>query len=809
MILSDGSENDGKSNGSSGRRAERREVLSNIADNQSNGSSSRTDKWVADSDPEKIETLNESDHVEIREGFEELEPPNGMANGSQRLGFRRNPARDIEGIRYSTSNYSEDGPSNDNLRSSYGYVEPLKRQSKPNEFNKVEYLGQDRDELLRKLDELKDQLSRSCDMNEKPKERVPSVQRSYGGSETLFYNDSWGSNRPSGQYPIPDPYLARPPYPGYYPEPSPYISGNEMGMNSFYPSMHNTNQMPRFGDPMRSQMPRRAHPYFSGQYADPDMVQFEPYPPHMNPHHPSCSCFHCYKIQQVRPPVQTTAFHNNIFPSPDLANNPMYYPCENPVAFGPRDYNSKLSNPYNPRSHTRWPIDLNSEVGGFLRRRPPRVVVPTGARHCHPIAGGAPFVLCYNCFELLQLPKKLLLIEAAQNKVHCGACSTVIVFSVANKRLVLSIDADIQKPSKVVDENSYPHMKSTDGTSNSHVHVNQASTNFSSEDFNNSGYDFHSMDHEGFCSGKSVDMRSPHSTSLYCSEDEGNNDYNSLDACEKPNSAELAAKANPSPPPAGSPLQDYFDYSNKYHAVCRIGKGNQSGRSERENVEVKKVSSRQNSMKDVSLATETEVSFNEYSNSGTSQEFGVGSKGRREYQPRANKGGQSFFGGFIKKSFRDFSRSNSNTGEQCSINVTINGQQMPDCVLRKAEKLAGPIHPGQYWYDFRAGFWGVMGGPCLGIIPPFIEQFNYPMPENCAAGDTGVLVNGRELHQKDLNLLSNRGLPTARDKSYILEISGRVLDEETGEELDSLGKLAPTVEKMKRGFGMKPPKAAA
>ena len=66
------------------------------------------------------------------------------------------------------------------------------------------------------------------------------------------------------------------------------------------------------------------------------------------------------------------------------------------------------------------------------------------------------------------------------------------------------------------------------------------------------------------------------------------------------------------------------------------------------------------------------------------------------------------------------------------------------------------------------------------------------MPENCAGGSTGVFVNGRELHQKDFDLLASRGLPTERDRSYIVEISGRVLDEDTREELDSLGKLAPT-----------------
>lgn len=77
-------------------------------------------------------------------------------------------------------------------------------------------------------------------------------------------------------------------------------------------------------------------------------------------------------------------------------------------------------------------------------------------------------------------------------------------------------------------------------------------------------------------------------------------------------------------------------------------------------------------------------------------------------------------------------------------------------------------------------------------MQPFIEELNYSMPENCAGGNTGVFVNGRELHQKDLDLLASRGLPTDRNRSYIIELSGRVLDEDTGDELDSLGKLAPT-----------------
>jgi hypothetical protein len=116
-----------------------------------------------------------------------------------------------------------------------------------------------------------------------------------------------------------------------------------------------------------------------------------------------------------------------------------------------------------------------------------------------------------------------------------------------------------------------------------------------------------------------------------------------------------------------------------------------------------------------------------------------------------------------------------------------------------------------------------MGKPCLGIIPvstftlfsqvdywngviklmkkwltyllllqPFIEEFSHPMLDNCAAGNTDVFVNGRELHKRDFELLVGRGLPRDKNRSYIVDISGRILDQDSGEELHSLGKLAPT-----------------
>ncbi|XP_073008077.1 uncharacterized protein [Typha latifolia] len=212
---------------------------------------------------------------------------------------------------------------------------------------------------------------------------------------------------------------------------------------------------------------------------------------------------------------------------------------------------------------------------------------------------------------------------------------------------------------------------------------------------------------------------------------------------------------------------------------------------------------KQQSIEDAQLANEMDLSFTRYPYSGFSE--GSVEVGHGEDQPIVGKSGNSFFAGLIKKSLKDFSLFNQSV-ESGRCKVSVNGHPISDRLLKKAEKKAGPIDPGAYWYDYRAGFWGVMGHECLGIIPSFIKEFKYPMPRNCADGNTGVLVNGRELNQKDLDLLVERGLQRTSRRSYIIEMSGKVLDEASGKELHNLGKLAPTVEILKRGFGMHAPK---
>lgn len=741
---------------------------------------------------------------------------NGERWGNE--GFWRKLRADVEGVRFSASNYPDEGTSNNYSNFSFG--DQWRNHKDMNAMDAVQHLEQDRAELLRKLDELKDQLTQSCEVSNNPKEKIGVDGRMgppdpYGGSDAWFPDAASGLNRTSRQFLGPDKHMAGPSYFNYLRDPFAYSNGQDMmGMPNFHPSMHNPNHISGYGDPYASQMLRRGphnlshqfpqqplHPHFPRHYADSNPDSYDPYMHNTMLHPASCSCFCCYENKRkASVPVPPAAYINGRYP--DNMNDPMLYRHEILGTYGPHVHNSRPTIPpvsfHESQPHPRWPSDLNPEMGGFARGRPRKVMLATGSRRCHPIAGGSPFITCYNCFELLQLPKKVL-VKNHQQKVQCGACSSEISFAVINKKLVISPHSETKGIPAGVDDG----MNVVASSRVSHSH----GANFSSDDY--SGYDFHSVDREPVSSlpadpssnsSKPQEMHSYHSSSPSTSEDE-----NSPEAMIAPIeiTKSIQPKTSLSTPPAGSPLQEYFDYSNNNHTVNRFGKGNRSSRSEQEKVKSDKTTSRQNSLKETATATEMDV--HHYSNTGVSQDSGDAS--REHDHSRSKKGGESFFAN-IKKSFRDFSRSNQ-TDNRNSSSVTVNGHPIPDRVIKKAEKLAGPIQPGNYWYDFHAGFWGVMGGPCLGIIMPSIEEFNHPMPENCAGGTTGVFVNDRELHQKDLDLLASRGLPLDRDRSYIIDISGRVRDDDTGEELDSLGKLAPTVEKVKHGFGMKTPRAAS
>ncbi|KAG6420195.1 hypothetical protein SASPL_116715 [Salvia splendens] len=757
--MSDGSEGDVRSNVSSSARAERRGEIGR------NGSG-KEENWDVGSDVMRDRRLNEIQRAKMAQNFEDLVLSRDNEAGLRRQGragdVRVGVRSEMEGVWTAQRVVPEVGrcardSSFDHLSaSSYDFDDPSRsRSGLVDGLSNAGFVGDDRAELLRQLDEITYKLCRSGDLNDKGKDKVPLDRRMH--HEAMV--------------------MQRPPFQNQYTDPPHLMRRQGMAENGFYPPQYAPCPVQGYGNPPRPhlrasdaqgafQMPP-PRGYASGPYVDDGMAymdNMEAYPPNFNRHHQSCSCYDCRAKRHVSNPMMQAASSGKY--------------SDDHGSFGTRDhYNQRVHDqpPSRLRTsqiHARWSNDVNSEVDGFTRRRPARAHLAVGGKHCSPLAGGAPILTCNSCFEVLMLPKNALSKNGSRQKLRCGACSSLISFVVSGKNLVFSLDVEAKNgPLKADSARDVPSKSS------------QTRTTFSSVDYDSSGYDFHSMDKEVARPGrdsKPIETRSHRSTSTYASEAE--------------EETQDSAREDKGPqPPSGSSLQDYFEHSNKYHLVKDSGERNRTGRSEHVVPLPNKMGAKQILRKE-STATEIDISSNEFSNTGSTFESSEASRGGR--------GAGSFFAGIIE-SFKDPHRSEE------TANITVNGHLISNRLIKKVEKVAGPIHPGHYWYDFRAGFWGAIGGPCLGIIPPFIEEFKYPMPEHCAGGNTHVFVNGRELNHKDLNLLVGRGLPRERDRSYIVEISGRVLDEDTGEELESLGKLAPTIEKAKRGFGMKSPQAVA
>ena len=685
------------------------------------------DKWVHGGDEDKNQKMSK---LGGEKQVEETARGNGNVDGSLKSSvvvdgwgvgreefgpIRRNPR---EQGRFSISPYPDEGPSNIHPGSFYGYGQPMKHHDNIGSLNRAESLEQDRAELLRKLDELKDQLSRSCDVEEKPRERAPIDGRMapmdpYGRHNAYAPECASRTSRGLMQPFAPDKHVREPPYFSQSHGSVPFMNGHDTDMQKFYPPpRHLPDEIPGYEDPFQPQVLRRAtthqpphlysqrpYPeYFSGQYMEYDQDPYASYHETFF-HQPACSCVRCCnKNWQVPPQVPPAIFGKRRFPNE--SKNPNFYHNVNSSSFGSRGYNSRGSNPplhsRDPHAHTRWPSDIDSDIGGFPQCRPRRVVVAHGNRQiCRPIVGGAPFITCHNCFELLKLPRKLMLMEKNQRKLQCGACSCVNFLEVDNKKVIVSVPTQMKRRSPVTDEDSGEMLNHYHP--DSHGHLNVGGTN--SDDFDTSGYNFQSMDPEpnplpkdGMLIGEVAKRQGLLSSSPSSMEDEESPD-SMIGQRDISSSAELPSKDVSPPQLASSPPQEKFDYSSN-HSMSRHGKGNKSKRTDEEKVILNKATSRQNSVKDAAVATEMEVCFNEYLNTSLSQESVEASK--EEDRPKNNKGSESFFAGFIKKSFRDFARSNHSM-DNSKPKVYVNGQPIPERAVKKAEKQAGPVQPGEYW----------------------------------------------------------------------------------------------------------------
>lgn len=99
--------------------------------------------------------------------------------------------------------------------------------------------------------------------------------------------------------------------------------------------------------------------------------------------------------------------------------------------------------------------------------------------------------------------------------------------------------------------------------------------------------------------------------------------------------------------------------------------------------------------------------------------------------------------------------------------VVVNRVVLDSATRQALERSYGvPIAPGRYWYDPVSGVWGREGGPAAGQIHPGL-RLGGPMWQKASQGNTGVVVNGRELHRLDVAALQ-RCTPVIPGRYWVL-----------------------------------------
>jgi hypothetical protein len=103
--------------------------------------------------------------------------------------------------------------------------------------------------------------------------------------------------------------------------------------------------------------------------------------------------------------------------------------------------------------------------------------------------------------------------------------------------------------------------------------------------------------------------------------------------------------------------------------------------------------------------------------------------------------------------------------------VFVNGVRLRDDQVNFLEqKYSSSLPDGHYWYDRMCGAWGLMGGPVLCTLEPN-HDIGGPLQPGASNGNTGVFINGRELHYLDIALLQ-RVVPMIIPGRWWLDVYG-------------------------------------
>ncbi|KAL6977573.1 hypothetical protein U1Q18_026367 [Sarracenia purpurea var. burkii] len=126
------------------------------------------------------------------------------------------------------------------------------------------------------------------------------------------------------------------------------------------------------------------------------------------------SCLHCYPQDRQR---------SALLPPHIYCNNKSQYIAHSHQRY----YNLHCSNPSSPQHYpgSEFSIENCNEVKYPRERHQLK-------RHVRPVSGGAPFITCYHCSKLLQMPADFLLFKRRCHKLKCSDCSVILKFSLQN-----------------------------------------------------------------------------------------------------------------------------------------------------------------------------------------------------------------------------------------------------------------------------------------------------------------------------------------------------------------------------------------
>lgn len=106
------------------------------------------------------------------------------------------------------------------------------------------------------------------------------------------------------------------------------------------------------------------------------------------------------------------------------------------------------------------------------------------------------------------------------------------------------------------------------------------------------------------------------------------------------------------------------------------------------------------------------------------------------------------------------------TAPVSSRSVIINAERLSDQQIEAFERtFRVRIMDGNYWYDRMNGSWGRQGGPTEGFIAAGLN-LGGPLRPDASNGDTGVFINGRQLHRVDVARLRQIG-PVYRGRCWM------------------------------------------